>query len=98
MERAGDHRRPAKAFRELAVLLPVPLRPLQRRVRQLHHVRALLRGQAEPAREVRVQDVEPAGAEPELARLDVHEHFVVDFDGARQPRVGNTGGSVHFKL
>ena len=37
----------------------------------------------EPARQVRVEDVEAAGAEPELARLDVDDHLVAELRPAR---------------
>ena len=60
---------PAEVLGELARLLDVHARVLHRRVRQHHHVRALLGRQLEPARQIRVEHVETAGAELELARL-----------------------------
>src|SRR5215210_6264717 len=54
-------------------------------VRKLHHVRARDRSALEAAREVRVEDVEPARAEAELERLDVDEDLVPVRNGARQP-------------
>ena len=64
------------ATRRRAVLLHVRHRVLQRRVRELHHVSARLGRQPEAAREVRVQHVEAARAELQLARLHVHDHVV----------------------
>ena len=46
-------------------------------------MRLLLRGQVETAGEVRVEDVEAAGPEPELDRTRVHEHGVPLLDRAR---------------
>ena len=92
-------RRPAarRARRQLAVLLAAPHRDLARRVRQRHHVRARLRREPEPARQVRVEDVEAARAELEQARLLVHEHVVPDLDLASQPRIGDARDPVHLE-
>ena len=68
----------------VAALLDVADRVLHGRVRELHHVRALRRLQPEPACQVRVQDVEAAGAEPEEARLLVDEDVVALLDLARE--------------
>ena len=46
------------------------------RVRERHHVRAFLGREPQPARQVRVEDVEPARPELEHARLLVDEHLV----------------------
>ena len=87
MERAADDGHPVQALGKLAVLLDESHRRLNGRVRKRHHVRVRRGLQTEPAREIRVQDVESARAEPELARLNVHEHVVSDLDRARQPRI-----------
>ncbi len=80
VDRAEHHRQPAERLGEHAVLLRVADRPLPRRVGQRHHVRALVRREVEPARQVRVENVEASGAERELARLHVHEHLVAVLD------------------
>ena len=67
------------------------------RVRQCHHVRALLRREPEPARQVRVEDVEAARAELEQPRLLVHEHVVAHLDLARQPRIRDAGDPVDLE-
>ena len=54
-------------------------------------------GKPEAAREVRVEDVEAAGAELEQPRLLVHEHLVPHLDLARQPRVGDAGDAVDLE-
>jgi hypothetical protein len=59
-------------------------------------VRSGSRGEVEPAREVGVEDVEAAGAEAKLARLDVDEHVVPERDGAGEPRVGDAWRPVHL--
>ena len=97
VQRAADDRQPAQLRVRLARLLDVEPRVLQRRVRQHHHVRALLGRELEAARQVRVEDVEPARAELELARLDVDEHLVVELDRAGQRRVGDAGDAVHLQ-
>ena len=71
----------------VVVLLGVPVRELPGRVRPRHDVRALVRREPEPAREVRVEDVEAPGAEAELGRLDVDDDDVALLDRAREPRV-----------
>ena len=48
-----------------------------------------LRGEPEAAGQVRVQDVEAARAEPEVARLRVDDHLVAERDRPGQPRVGD---------
>ena len=53
-------------------------------------------GEPEPARQVRVQHVEAAGAEAELARLRVHDHLVAERDRAGQPRVRDARRAVHL--
>jgi hypothetical protein len=58
-------------------------------------VRPLLRRQAEPAREVRVEHVEPARAEAEIGGLDVDEHLVADRDRAGEVRVRDARSPVH---
>ena len=76
------------------VVLRMPRGKLQRRVGKLHHVRALVGCELEATREIHVQDVEPARAESEPARLDVDHHLVTDGDGAGQQRVGDTRSAV----
>ncbi len=85
---------PSSASGSSPLLLRESRRRLQRRVGQRHDVRPGLRVEAEPAREVGVEDVEAARAEPELARLDVDEHLVAERDGAGQARVGDAGLTV----
>ena len=97
MQRAADDRHAVQALGERAVLLGVPFRPLPGRVRQLHHVRAGGGGQPQSARQVRVEDVEPARAEAELTGLHVHEHLVVERDPPGQPRIRDARGAVHLE-
>ena len=97
MDACKDDRHAAEQAGELAVLLPVPERELARRVRERHHVRALLGREPEPARQVRVEDVEAAGAELEQPRLLVHEHLVPDLDLAGEPRVRDAGDPVYLE-
>ena len=78
-------------------LLGMDDRMLERRVRELHHVRACLRGQLEPAREVRVEDVEAAGSELEVEGLDVHEHVVPERNRPRQLRIGDARPPVDLE-
>ena len=75
-------------------LLRMPDGVLERRVRQLHHVRVGLRVEVETAREVDVQQVEAARPEAELARLDVDDDLVSLLDRACQPRVRDTRSAV----
>jgi hypothetical protein len=72
-------------------------RVLERRIRELHDVRAGLPVEIEPAREVRVEKVEPARAEPELDGLHVHEHVVSERDRARQSRIGHARPAVDLQ-
>jgi len=72
--------------RERILLLNVPDGVLGRRIGMHHDVRSRLRVEAEPAREVRVEDIEAARAELELPRLDVDEHLVADGDRLRFTR------------
>ena len=51
----------------------------------------------QPAGQVRVEDVEAAGAELEQAGLLVHEHVVADLDRAGQTRVGDAGDPVDLE-
>jgi len=69
------------------VLLGVAPRELQRRERQLHHVRAFFGRELEAAREVHVEDVEAAGAESELTRLNIDDDIVADLNRTGQPRI-----------
>ena len=78
----------------LGVLLDMASRVLERRVRELHHVCARGARKPEPAGEVRVEHVEAAGAELELARLHVHEHVVAERDGAGQARIRDARRAV----
>ena len=62
----AEHDGPAvERSRQPAVLLPLSPCHLTRRVRERHHVRILVRGEPEPAGEIRVEDVEAARAEAE---------------------------------
>ena len=88
---------PSSDSARLAVLLAVRERELARRVRQRHHVRAVLGREPEPARQVRVEDVEAARAELEQARLLVDEHVVAHLDLAGQPRVGDARDPVDLE-
>ncbi len=88
---------PASVPRKLGVLLGVTHGRLERRVRQLHDVGSGIRRQLEPTGEVRVQDVEAAGAEAEVERLGVHDDLVAQRDGAREPRIGDAGAPVHLE-
>ena len=63
VQRAEHDRHRVERLRELAVLFTTPEGDLPRRVRKRHHVRSFLGLEAEPARQVRVQDVEPARSE-----------------------------------
>ena len=60
-------------------------------------MRARLGGEAEPASQVRVEDVEAAGAELEHPRLLVHEHVVPNLDVAGQPRVRHARDPVDLE-
>ena len=97
VQRAEDDRHARRASRQLVRLLLATDRYLAGRVRQRHHVGALLRREPEPARQVRVEDVEAARAELEQPRLLVHEHVVPHLDLARQPRIGDAGDPVHLE-
>ena len=52
--------------------------------------------EVEPARQVRVQDVEAARAESERARLHVDEHVVAEGDRAGDTRVRDARRTVHL--
>ena len=97
VQRAADDRQASQRLEPRAVLLRVPNGVLERRVRELHHVRAGLPFQVEPSREVRVEDVEAAGPEPELDRLGVHEHVVPERHRPGQPRIGHAGPAVDLQ-
>ena len=97
VQRAEHDRHPVERLRELAVLLTAPESDLPRRVRKRHHVRPFLGPEPEPARQVRVEDVEPARPELEQPRLLVDEHLVADLDLAGQPRVGDARDPVHLE-
>ena len=56
-----------------------------------------LRLEAEPARQVRVEHVEAARAQPELARLRVDEHLVAQRHGAGEARVGDARVAVDLE-
>src|SRR5437868_6486432 len=73
-----------EAVGEATLLLGVPDGPLPGRVRQRHDVRAFVGWQLQATGEVRVDDVEAARPEIELACLDVHEHLVPDLHRAGQ--------------
>ena len=97
MQRARDDGHPVEAHRELEILLTVTPRELERRVRQLHHVRVVLGAEVETARQVDVQHVEPAGTELELPRLDVHDDVVADLDRPRQARIRDARRAVDLE-
>jgi hypothetical protein len=84
---AADDGQAVERLRERPVLLHVADGGLERRVREGHDVRVLRTACVEPSRQVRVEDVEPAGPELQLARLHVHEHLVAELHRPRQPRV-----------
>ena len=88
----GDHgyRSGAWALPLLRALLERHHRVLQRRVVQLHHVRARLARSTQPPSEVHVHDVEAAAPEPEVQRRAVHHHVVTRLDRARERRVGDS--------
>ena len=67
---------------------------LKRRVRELHHVRAVLGAEVQPTREIHVEDVEPAGAEPEFPRLDVDDHLVAFLHRPGEAGVGDARRTV----
>ncbi len=94
VQRAADDRQPGQRLGERIVLLRVAHGRLQRRVRQLHHVGARLGRQLEPARQIGVQDVEAARAEPELTRLHVHEHLVAERNRPGQARIRDARRAV----
>src|SRR5919204_250937 len=96
VERAADHRQTAQLVREGCAFLGVMRRVLQRRVRQLHHMGPGRRRETEPARQVRVEDIEAAGSEGEVAGLDVDDHLVAEDDRARQLGIGDTGLALHL--
>jgi hypothetical protein len=60
-------------------------------------VRALAHGQPQPAREVRVEDVEAPGAELEVDAWRVDEHDVADLDLAGQARIGDARRAVDLE-
>ena len=60
--------KPLELLRERVVLLDARDGGLPGRVGKRHHVRPRRRRQPEPPRQVRVDDVEAAGAEAEVAR------------------------------
>ena len=88
---------PSSASGELVRLLLVTDCYLARRVRKRHHVRPLLGLEPEPARQVRVEDVEAARSELEQPRLLVHEHLVPHLDLAGEPRVGDARDAVDLE-
>src|SRR5262249_36000781 len=53
-------------------------------------------GEVHPARQVEVQDVEAARAQPELAPLDVDDDVVAQRDGPGQSRIGDAWVPVHL--
>jgi hypothetical protein len=97
VERAADDRQAVEPVRERVAFLGVAPGRLERRVGELHHVRAVLGDEAEPAGQVRVEDVEAARAERQLARLDVDEDVVVELDRARQSWIGDARGAVDLE-
>ena len=60
-------------------------------------MRARFGRETEPARQVRVEDVEAARAEPESARLLVHEDVVTELDLSRQPRIRDAGDPIDLE-
>jgi hypothetical protein len=87
VEGAADDGHAAQGLRQGSVLLDMPRRRLDRRVRKRHHVGAVLPGGVEPARQVCVEDVEASRAELELPGLDVDDDLVADLDRPGQARV-----------
>ena len=72
-------------------------RDLQRRVRQLHHVRAGLAASPRPRVRFAYRTSNPPGAEPELARLRVDDHLVAERDRPGQPGYATQGLTVHLR-
>jgi hypothetical protein len=97
VQRTRDNGHPVEALGKLDVLLSVAQRELQRRVRQLHHMRSGLGAEVETARQVDVQHVEPARSELELPRLDVHDDVVADLDRPGQARIGDARRAVDLE-
>src|SRR3954451_9280759 len=97
VQRAADDRQPAQLGLELDRFLDVQPRMLERRVREYHHVRPLLRLKLEPARQVRVEHVEAARAELELTRLDVDEHLVLQLDRPGERGIRHAGDPVDLE-
>ena len=97
VERTRDDGHPVEAHGKLEVLLTVPPRELERRVRQLHHVRTVLDAEVEATRQVDVQHVEPARTELELPRLDVHDDVVAHLDRPGQARIGDARRAVDLE-
>ncbi len=97
VQRAENDREPCQRFGELVRLLLATDCYLAWRVRQRHHVRALLRRKPEPACQVRVEDVEAARAELEQPRLLVDEHVVAHLDLAGEPWIRDAGDPVDLE-
>ena len=96
MQRPAHDGHPIEAQGKVEILFTVTPRELERRVRQLHHVR-VLDAEAETARQVDVQDVEPAGTELELPRLHVHDDVVADLDRPSQARIRDARRTVDLE-
>ena len=88
MERQDQNRRRALGPRSLERSLDRLDRVLEGAVVELHHVLAALPPALEAAGQVDVDDVEAAGAEPEVERGDVDDHLVAGAHLAEQRRVG----------
>ena len=58
---------------------------------------AWLGGQIQAAREIRVDNIETARPEPELARLHVDQNVVVERNRSGQARVGDAGAAVDLE-
>ncbi len=85
-----EHRdRPAERHAQLLARLHRRDRVLQARVVELHHVQFSGARGVEPACEVDVDEVEPAGAEAEIDRLDVDDDLVADLAGTDERDVGD---------
>ena len=94
VEPGADDGHALEVVGQRVALLHAPGRALPSRVRERHHVGRRRRLQRQTAREVGVEDVEAARAEPEVARLRVDEHGVTDLDRARLTRVGDARRAV----
>ncbi len=94
----GEHRdRALDGQLELCVLDRAD-RVLKARVVELHHVRPLAAAGGEPAREVDVDDVKAARAEPEIERLHVDDDLIAHLGGADERDIGDRRARAPLEL